>query len=233
MTSQDLCVGQALFASQARYAGPTPTEQLLKEGNSPGLATNLPLEQHHRIVIAFVGMGFEAKIAAGPGVLVVCRDSRRDLANVIESADRQGYRGVISFGVAGGLASNLRTGDWVVASAVLRFTCPSCDRRGMVEQSRCDHSRRNLRSNPRRRRSSRRGGNETRTAQSDRCLRRRYGIACDGAPGNRARPRVRCRTRHHRSGRTDCPFRRASRHEARRWHQRLNNIVLKDRELSC
>jgi adenosylhomocysteine nucleosidase len=91
----------------------------LNVSDSPALATILPLERHHHIVIAFVGMGFEAKITAGPGVRVVCRDARRNLATVIESAVRQGYRGVISFGVAGGLASNLRTGDWVVASAVL------------------------------------------------------------------------------------------------------------------
>jgi hypothetical protein len=124
MTSQDLSADQARFAGCARYAGPTLTEQLLNEGDSPGLVTNLPLVRHHRIVIAFVGMDFEAKIAAGPGVQVVCRDSRRDLANVIENAVRQGYRGVISFGVAGGLASNLRTGDWVVASAVLDSHVP-------------------------------------------------------------------------------------------------------------
>jgi hopanoid-associated phosphorylase len=124
MTSQDLRTGQALFAGQARCTGTTPTRQLLNDGGGPGLVANLPLEQHRRIVIAFVGMGFEAKIAAGPGVLVVCRDSRRDLANVIESAVRQGYRGVISFGVAGGLAANLRTADWVVASAVLDAQVP-------------------------------------------------------------------------------------------------------------
>ena len=51
-------------------------------------------------------------------------NSRRDLPNIIESAVRQGYRGVISFGVAGGLAANLRTGDWVVASAVLDADVP-------------------------------------------------------------------------------------------------------------
>jgi hopanoid-associated phosphorylase len=130
MTSQDLCAGQdlragqALFAGQARCTGTTLTKQLLNDGDGPGLVANLPLEQHRRIVIAFVGMGFEAKIAAGPGVLVVCRDSSSDLANVIESAVRQGYRGVISFGVAGGLAANLRTGDWVVASAVLDAHVP-------------------------------------------------------------------------------------------------------------
>jgi hypothetical protein len=33
-------------------------------------------------------MGFEAKIAAGPSVLVVCRDSRRDLPNIIASSVR-------------------------------------------------------------------------------------------------------------------------------------------------
>jgi hopanoid-associated phosphorylase len=110
---------QLQFAGEAQFAGATLTKQRLNDGDGPVLVANLPPEQHHRIVIAFVGMGFEAKIAAGPGVMVICRDSRRDLANVIEGAVRQGYRGVISFGVAGGLAANLRTGDWVVASAVL------------------------------------------------------------------------------------------------------------------
>jgi adenosylhomocysteine nucleosidase len=115
---------QPRWAGQALLAGTTLTKQLLNKGDDIGRVADLPLEQHHRIVIAFVGMGFEAKIAAGPGVLVVCRDSRRDLANVIAGAVRQGYRGVISFGVAGGLAANLRTGDWVVASAVLDAHVP-------------------------------------------------------------------------------------------------------------
>jgi adenosylhomocysteine nucleosidase len=115
---------QAQFAGQAQSSDAIFTKQRLNEGDDLGPVVNLPLEQHHRIVIAFVGMGFEAKIAAGPGVLVVCRDSRRDLPNIIASAVRQGYRGVISFGVAGGLASNLRTGDWVVASTVLDSHVP-------------------------------------------------------------------------------------------------------------
>jgi adenosylhomocysteine nucleosidase len=116
--------GQAQFTGQAQCAGATLTKQLVTAGNGLGPVADLPLEQHLRIVIAFVGMGFEAKIAAGPGVLVVCRDSRRDLAIIIERAVRQGYRGVISFGVAGGLAAHLRTGDWVVASAVLDSHVP-------------------------------------------------------------------------------------------------------------
>ena len=123
MTFQAQFAGQTQFAAQTRSTGVNLTKQRLNDGD-PGLVANLPLEQRHRIVIAFVGMGFEAKIAAGPGVLVVCRDSRRDLPNIIESAVRQGYRGVISFGVAGGLAANLRTGDWVVASSVLDSHVP-------------------------------------------------------------------------------------------------------------
>jgi adenosylhomocysteine nucleosidase len=79
----------------------------------------LAIENHRRIVIAFVGMAFEAKIAAGPGVLVICRNARCELATVIEGAAQQGYRGVISFGIAGGLSNELRAGDSVVASAVL------------------------------------------------------------------------------------------------------------------
>jgi hopanoid-associated phosphorylase len=124
MTSQAQFAGQAQLADQARRTETILTKQRLNDGDDLGPVVNLPLEQHHRIVIAFVGMGFEAKIAAGPGVLVVCRDSRRDLPNIIAGAVRQGYRGVISFGVAGGLASNLRTGDWVVASTVLDSHVP-------------------------------------------------------------------------------------------------------------
>jgi hopanoid-associated phosphorylase len=40
------------------------------------------------------------------------------LEKVADSAVRQGYRGMISFGVAGGLAAHLRAGDWVVASSI-------------------------------------------------------------------------------------------------------------------
>ena len=77
-----------------------------------------PLERSQRAVIAFVGMAFEARIAAGPGIHVFSRDARHELEAAAASASRHGYRGIISFGVAGGLADELRPGDWVVASAV-------------------------------------------------------------------------------------------------------------------
>src|SRR5580658_8650135 len=95
------------------------TEMMLGDGGGVGDVAGFALKYQHPIVIAFVGMAFEAKIAAGPGVLVVCRNNRHDLATVAGHAARKGYRGIISFGVAGGLAANLRTGDWVVASHVL------------------------------------------------------------------------------------------------------------------
>jgi adenosylhomocysteine nucleosidase len=80
--------------------------------------TEVAVESQPRIVIAFVGLAFEARIAAGPGVLVACRTAGTELATVADKAVRQGYRGMISFGVAGGLAGHLRPGDWVVASAI-------------------------------------------------------------------------------------------------------------------
>ena len=75
---------------------------------------------------------FEARIAAGPGVLVVCRTAGSELETVADAAVRQGYRGMISFGVAGGLASHLRAGDWVVASAVREVGDGPRDRRDVV-----------------------------------------------------------------------------------------------------
>lgn len=106
------------MSSEAHYVGAALAEGLLRDHPTIGDAAEFARHNHHRIVIAFVGMAFEAKIAAGPGVLVVSRGAHRELANVAENAARHGYRGIISFGVAGGLDSNLRTGDWVVASSV-------------------------------------------------------------------------------------------------------------------
>jgi hopanoid-associated phosphorylase len=72
-----------------------------------------------RFVIALVGLAFEARIAAGPGVFVICRDSENGVAASIDRALKRGCRSIISFGVAGGLAPHLRPGNWVVASSVI------------------------------------------------------------------------------------------------------------------
>lgn len=92
-------------------------ESLLGADDTSQYASPPPI-QHRRTVIALVGMAFEARIAAGPGIHVFSRDAQHELEAAVASASLHGYRGIISFGVAGGLAEELRPGDWVVASAV-------------------------------------------------------------------------------------------------------------------
>jgi adenosylhomocysteine nucleosidase len=106
------------MAYHSDFAGAAFDIGNLSRGDTGQVADPEAAQNHRRIVIAFVGMAFEARIAAGPGVLVVDRTDRHQLGAITENAIRQGYRGVISFGVAGGLANELRPGDWVVASAV-------------------------------------------------------------------------------------------------------------------
>lgn len=111
------------MTSEAHFVDAALTENLL------GFAENAdqfaePALDSRRLVIAFVGMAFEARIAAGPGVRVFARNKRRELAAMATSAAREGYRGIISFGVAGGLAAHLRAGDWIVASSVVEAQGP-------------------------------------------------------------------------------------------------------------
>ena len=106
------------MASQLDYAGGTFVDDLVSDADTTYQVPDAVVENPKRLVIAFVGLAFEARIAAGPGVLVVCRTAGSELETVADAAVRQGYRGMISFGVAGGLASHLRAGDWVVASAI-------------------------------------------------------------------------------------------------------------------
>src|ERR1700679_2068228 len=106
------------MASQLDFAGGTFVDGLVNDSDEPLFVSETAVETPRRLVIAFVGLAFEARIAAGPGVQVACRTAGSELEKVAAMAARQGYRGMISFGVAGGLASHLRAGDWVVASAV-------------------------------------------------------------------------------------------------------------------
>jgi adenosylhomocysteine nucleosidase len=79
-------------------------------------------------VIVVVGLAFEARIAAGPGTRVICSGDGRNLAvslaNAITEArgSAEGCQGLISFGVAGGLAPQLEPGVCVVGSAILSGT---------------------------------------------------------------------------------------------------------------
>jgi hopanoid-associated phosphorylase len=70
-------------------------------------------------MIVVVGLEFEARIAAGPGTQVICSGDGRQLATVLADTISDDCRGLVSFGVAGGLAPELQPGDCVVGSAVL------------------------------------------------------------------------------------------------------------------
>jgi hopanoid-associated phosphorylase len=69
-------------------------------------------------IIAITCLTFEARIAAGPGILVFCGNAKQQ-AKRIQSAIQLGGRGIISIGIAGGLHPGLAPGDWVVGSAVV------------------------------------------------------------------------------------------------------------------
>jgi adenosylhomocysteine nucleosidase len=68
-------------------------------------------------VIAVTSLSLEARIALGPGVSVLCDQASRLVAS-LEAAIEGGALGIISFGIAGGLAPNLVAGDWVIGSGV-------------------------------------------------------------------------------------------------------------------
>jgi hopanoid-associated phosphorylase len=70
-------------------------------------------------VIAVTGLSFEARIAAGDGVTVVCSGDRQRLFASLSEAAARGCSGIISFGTAGGLGLEATVGRWVVAPGVV------------------------------------------------------------------------------------------------------------------
>ena len=73
-----------------------------------------------RPVLIVTGLVQEARIAAGPGMIVICSSSDpQQLRALLATLDLSTFRGVISFGVAGGLDPSLKSGDVVVATEVL------------------------------------------------------------------------------------------------------------------
>jgi hopanoid-associated phosphorylase len=70
-------------------------------------------------MIVVVGMAFEARIAQGLGVPVVCGGDGKNLAASLTRAMAAGCGGLISFGVAGGLAPDLAPGSCVIGSSVI------------------------------------------------------------------------------------------------------------------
>ncbi|MCB1413122.1 MAG: phosphorylase [Xanthobacteraceae bacterium] len=77
-------------------------------------------ESDSRPVLIVTGLVQEARIAAGPGRTVICSSSNpSQLRSLLAGFDPASVRGVISFGVAGGLDPELETGDVVVATEVM------------------------------------------------------------------------------------------------------------------
>jgi adenosylhomocysteine nucleosidase len=70
-------------------------------------------------MIVVVGLAFEARIAAASGLQVICAGDGRNLRPALHQAIALGCRGLISFGVAGGLAPGLEAGTCIVASSVV------------------------------------------------------------------------------------------------------------------
>ncbi len=73
-----------------------------------------------RPVLIVTGLVQEARIAGGPGMTVICSSSDpQQLRALLTVVDPSSIRGVISFGVAGGLDPQLKSGDIVVATEVV------------------------------------------------------------------------------------------------------------------
>lgn len=70
-------------------------------------------------ILAAVGLDFEAGIAASPGVIAVRCPPAPQSGAILHAAVAQGCRGIISFGIAGGLDTSLRPGDSIVASTII------------------------------------------------------------------------------------------------------------------
>ena len=70
-------------------------------------------------LLVVTGLQREAAIAAGTGVATICSGGRHDVLAQRLAAQRPPLGGVLSFGIAGGLSPDLKSGDVVVASHVL------------------------------------------------------------------------------------------------------------------
>jgi adenosylhomocysteine nucleosidase len=90
----------------------------VKLGAGRGAYAGNPIDP--RPVLIVTGLVQEARIAAGPGMTVICSSSDpQQLRALLTVFDPATIRGVISFGVAGGLDPTLKSGDVVVATEVL------------------------------------------------------------------------------------------------------------------
>jgi adenosylhomocysteine nucleosidase len=92
-----------------------------------------------RPVVAVTGLVAEARIAAGPGVRTLAGGgSAPALVAALEREVARGAAAIISFGIAGGLAEDLRCGTWIVASGIVtpsrRWPCDAAWVRNLAER---------------------------------------------------------------------------------------------------
>ena len=71
-------------------------------------------------IVAVSGLASEARIAAGPRVRAIAAagDPRR-LTQLLEREVARGTRGIMSFGIAGGLAEEIEAGAWLIGRSVV------------------------------------------------------------------------------------------------------------------
>jgi hopanoid-associated phosphorylase len=70
-------------------------------------------------VIGVAGLAFEARIACGAHTRVICAGDGHGLETSLSHAIAGDARGLISFGIAGGLSPNLQPGTCIVASSIV------------------------------------------------------------------------------------------------------------------
>jgi hopanoid-associated phosphorylase len=87
------------------------------EGREISQSSRSEIDLRHPPVIAVTSLALEARIARGPGVAVIC-DHASQLVSSLHVALGRGAAGIISFGVAAGLAPELIPGDCVIGTGV-------------------------------------------------------------------------------------------------------------------
>ena len=70
------------------------------------------------MILAAVGLQRERRIVAGPGVEAIAGGGDQEQLEALLEARAAKAHGIISMGIAGGLAPGLRSGDWVLADAI-------------------------------------------------------------------------------------------------------------------
>src|SRR5437868_494957 len=69
-------------------------------------------------IVVVTGLAFEARVAAGLGVATICGSSAV-IATGLSEAIARGCRGIVSFGIAGGLTPDLVPGVCIVARNIV------------------------------------------------------------------------------------------------------------------